>query len=150
MVYVISWRRSSRVHVWEYHEDVWGSRGERSASRPCHFTPGTHWIRGWVGSRAGLDAVEKIKNLSTAGNRTLAVQRVVIPTGLSRHHSKYWYFAGYPNAASYNVTTFNWTYMNRRTRALCRPTWPHGTLRTTSTPPARCRRDSELGSCQLP
>jgi hypothetical protein len=36
---------------------------EWSASRPGRFTPkerapGTHWIRGWVGPRTGLDAVE--------------------------------------------------------------------------------------------
>jgi hypothetical protein len=40
--------------------------GEWSASRPGHFTPresapGTHWIGGWVGPRAVLDAVVKIK-----------------------------------------------------------------------------------------
>jgi hypothetical protein len=40
--------------------------GERSASRPDRFTPrerapGTHWIGGWVGSRAILDAVVKRK-----------------------------------------------------------------------------------------
>jgi hypothetical protein len=34
-----------------------------SASRLCHFTlgetdPSTHWIGGWVGPRAGLDAVK--------------------------------------------------------------------------------------------
>jgi hypothetical protein len=33
--------------------------GEWSASLPGRFTPGTHWIGGWVGSRAGLDAVNK-------------------------------------------------------------------------------------------
>jgi hypothetical protein len=38
--------------------------GELSASRPGHFTsreraPGTHWIGGWVGFRAVLDAVVK-------------------------------------------------------------------------------------------
>jgi hypothetical protein len=32
--------------------------GEWSASRPCHFIPGTHWIGGWIVPRAGLDAVE--------------------------------------------------------------------------------------------
>jgi hypothetical protein len=37
--------------------------GEWSASRPGRFIPweiafGTHWIKGWVGPRAGLDAVE--------------------------------------------------------------------------------------------
>jgi hypothetical protein len=43
--------------------------GEWSASRLCRFTPeerapSTHWIGGWVGSRAGLDAVEKRKFLN--------------------------------------------------------------------------------------
>jgi hypothetical protein len=38
--------------------------GEWSASRPGLFTPrertpGTNWIGGWVGPRAGLDDVEK-------------------------------------------------------------------------------------------
>jgi hypothetical protein len=42
--------------------------GEWSASRTCRFTPGerapgTHWIGGWVGPRAGLD-VEKILDLT--------------------------------------------------------------------------------------
>jgi hypothetical protein len=40
--------------------------GEWSASRPGRFTPreiahGTHWIGGWVGPRAVLDAVMKRK-----------------------------------------------------------------------------------------
>jgi hypothetical protein len=40
--------------------------GEWSASRPDRFTPKerapvTHWIGGWVGPRAVLDAVVKIK-----------------------------------------------------------------------------------------
>jgi hypothetical protein len=40
--------------------------GELSASRPGRFTqreraPGTHWIGGWVGPRAVLDAVVKRK-----------------------------------------------------------------------------------------
>jgi hypothetical protein len=40
--------------------------GEWSASRrrplyPRERAPGTHWIRGWVGPRAGLNAVEKRK-----------------------------------------------------------------------------------------
>jgi hypothetical protein len=43
--------------------------GEWSASRPGRFIPGeralgTHWIRGWVGRRAGLDGVEKRKFLT--------------------------------------------------------------------------------------
>jgi hypothetical protein len=45
---------------------------EWSASRPSRFTtgeraPGTHWIGGWVGSRAGLDDMEKIKFLVPPG-----------------------------------------------------------------------------------
>jgi hypothetical protein len=53
--------------------------GEWSASCSRRFTsgeipPGTHWIRGCVGPRAGLDAVEK--NLALAGNRTPAIQHV--------------------------------------------------------------------------
>jgi hypothetical protein len=50
--------------------------GEWSASRPGHFTPKegapvTHWIGGWVGSKAVLEAVVKRKIPSPAGNRTL-------------------------------------------------------------------------------
>jgi hypothetical protein len=46
--------------------------GEWSASRPCRFipgetAPGTHWIGGWVGPRAGLDYVEKRKFLTLLG-----------------------------------------------------------------------------------
>jgi hypothetical protein len=42
--------------------------GEWSASSHCLFipeerAPGTHWIGGWVGPRAGLDAVETRKIL---------------------------------------------------------------------------------------
>jgi hypothetical protein len=44
--------------------------GEWSASHPGRFTPrerapGTYWIGGWVGPRAGLDAVVKRKIPST-------------------------------------------------------------------------------------
>jgi hypothetical protein len=41
--------------------------GEWSASCPGRFTPGTHWIGGWVGPRAGLDDVEKRKFLTLTG-----------------------------------------------------------------------------------
>jgi hypothetical protein len=63
-----------------HHEDVRGSGGivplfltsaleggEWRASRPDRFTLGTHWIRGWVGPRAGLDTVEKKTPLSLPG-----------------------------------------------------------------------------------
>jgi hypothetical protein len=46
--------------------------GEWSASRPGRYTPkerapGTHWVGGWVGPRAGLDIVEKRKFLTLQG-----------------------------------------------------------------------------------
>jgi hypothetical protein len=45
---------------------------EWSVSRPGRFTPGerepgTHWIGGWVGPRAGLEDVEKTKFLILPG-----------------------------------------------------------------------------------
>jgi hypothetical protein len=48
---------------------VWG---EWSASRPGRFTPGervpgTHWIGGWVGPKAGLEDMEKWKFLPQPG-----------------------------------------------------------------------------------
>jgi hypothetical protein len=50
--------------------------GEWSASRPCRFTPreitpGTHWIGGWVGARAGLGDVRKFLTLPGFELRTL-------------------------------------------------------------------------------
>jgi hypothetical protein len=50
--------------------------GELSASRPCRFTPrkralGTHWRGGWVGPKAGPDAMGG-KNLAPPGNHTPA------------------------------------------------------------------------------
>jgi hypothetical protein len=60
--------------------------GEWSASRPGRFTPkerapGTHWIGGWVGLRAGLDAVVKgkIPSPSRESNpRTPIIQTFII------------------------------------------------------------------------
>jgi hypothetical protein len=47
-----------------------------SASCPCRFTPGgralcTHYIRGWVDPRAGLEDVEKRKFLTLPGLKLL-------------------------------------------------------------------------------
>jgi hypothetical protein len=66
--------------------------GEWSASHPDRFTPrekafGTHWIRGWVGHRAVLDAAVKRKIPSPrreSNPRTPIVQPVAIPTELSQ------------------------------------------------------------------
>jgi hypothetical protein len=48
---------------------------EWSASRPCRFNPrerapGIYWIGGWMGSRIGLDAVEKRKTLPCRKSNT--------------------------------------------------------------------------------
>jgi hypothetical protein len=62
---------------------------EWSASRAGRFAPGerargTHWI-GWVGPRAGLDDVERIKILPLPGLELRTLGRpVAIPTALSR------------------------------------------------------------------
>jgi hypothetical protein len=86
---VLEWRYSS-THSLTSELDG----GEWSASRPGRFTPrerslGTHWIGGWVGSRAVLDAVvkRKIPSPSRESNpRTPIVQPYpsAIPTELSR------------------------------------------------------------------
>jgi hypothetical protein len=56
---------------------------------PGESAPGTHWIRGWVGPRTGLDDVEKRKFLTLPGlgtptPRSLSPYPVTIPTTLSR------------------------------------------------------------------
>jgi hypothetical protein len=57
--------------------------GECSASRPGRFIPGegaprTHWIGGWVDTRAGLDDVKKRKFLTPPG-------LVLLPLGRPAH-----------------------------------------------------------------
>jgi hypothetical protein len=61
--------------------------GGWSASRtsrltPGKRTPGTHWVGGWVGPRAGLDTVSDTRTPIPARNRTPIVQPVAIPTEL--------------------------------------------------------------------
>jgi hypothetical protein len=50
-------------------------RGAWSASHPNLFTPSddtpdSHWTEGWVGSRTGLDTMEKRKILALPGTET--------------------------------------------------------------------------------
>jgi hypothetical protein len=54
--------------------EVSGQLHDPAALSPEKY-PGTHWIESWVGSRAGLNSVEKRKSY-TAENRTRAVQLV--------------------------------------------------------------------------
>jgi hypothetical protein len=56
---------------------------------PGKEPPVSHWIGGWVGSKAGLDDVERRKffilpRLGTAISRLSSPQPVAIPTTLSR------------------------------------------------------------------
>jgi hypothetical protein len=60
----------------------------RSASRPEHFppikrVPCTHWIREWVGSRAGLDDVD----IPTVTSPSSSPYPVAIPTEPYRKYS---------------------------------------------------------------
>jgi hypothetical protein len=69
--------------------------GEYSASRPGRFTPGerapgTHWIGGWVGPRAGLDDMEKWKFFPPPG---LELQTLGRPA-----HSQLLYRLHYPGS----------------------------------------------------
>jgi hypothetical protein len=62
--------------------------GEWSASRPGHFTsreraPGTHWLGGWVGPRAVLDAVVKRK-IPSPGRESNPVVHPVAYRNISR------------------------------------------------------------------
>jgi hypothetical protein len=66
---------------------------EWSASRPGRLTPGerapgTHWIGGWVGSRASLDDVEKRKLLTLPGLELWLLSRPA--------HSQSLYWLRYP------------------------------------------------------
>jgi hypothetical protein len=59
---------------------------EWSASRPGRFTPrkraiGTHWIGGWVGPRAVLDAVVKRKIPSPPPRESKPRTPIVQPVG---------------------------------------------------------------------
>jgi hypothetical protein len=54
------WRYSSTFHDFETKR-----MSVISFTIPATLPPGklSHWLRSWVGSTAGLDAVEKVKNL---------------------------------------------------------------------------------------
>jgi hypothetical protein len=68
--------------------------GEGSASRPCRFTPGkrapgTRRIGGWVGSRTGLDDMEKRIFLSLRGLEIRPLGRLARSQSLSRLSKNY-------------------------------------------------------------
>jgi len=61
---------------------------------------------------------------------------------------------GIKYATTHNVTVkmeeIHTTYKSRKTMEWYRPIWRSGRRTAANTPPARCRGDSVLGSCQLP
>jgi hypothetical protein len=70
------WRRMGVVDV-EIHVFLTSARvgGDELASRSCRFNlgegvPGIHQIGGWVDPSAGLDDMEKLKNLDLTATRT--------------------------------------------------------------------------------
>jgi hypothetical protein len=92
------WRHQSSLCI----EDVWGSEGiappflnssldggEWLAWRPILFTSSTHCIRGWMGPRAGLDAMEnrKISHLCLESN-----PHSLIHSPQPSHYYYYYYF----------------------------------------------------------
>jgi hypothetical protein len=89
------------------------------------MTPGTHWIGGWIGPRARLDAVEE-KNLASAGNRT---QAVPIQTELSRLQTKLDKVEStFPNRMT-SGTAFHATQSGRS----CDVWWRHVCIRSKAT-----------------
>jgi len=79
--------------------------GQLSASRPGHFTPrerapGTHWIGGWVGPSAGLDAVVNWKNLSRTWVRIMVRAWDSELTGLLPKCDLYSYVSCFSNPPS--------------------------------------------------
>jgi hypothetical protein len=66
-----------------------------AALPPRKELPGTHWIGGWVGSRVGLDDVEKRKILTLPGFE-------LRPLGLPAR-SQSLYRLSYPSPSSYVI-----------------------------------------------
>jgi hypothetical protein len=72
---------------------------EWSASRPGPFTPGTHWIGGWVNPRAGVDDVGKSKFLTPPGLEIRPVGRPASSQSLYRLR--------YPGSSQYDNVSFD-------------------------------------------
>jgi hypothetical protein len=120
--------------------DLGTSGFECSASRPGRFTsregaPCTHWIGGWVGPRAGLDAVVKRKILSpsrdsnprSSSSQPSAIHNIKIaPKEVSRANSQqteskhfpcspcYYYLKEQSSRISYDERRSHLTSLHRR------------------------------------
>jgi hypothetical protein len=56
--------------------EVSGQLHAPATSPPGESSPPTHWIRGWVGLRAGLDDVKKGDFLTLPGDRSVGIVRM--------------------------------------------------------------------------
>jgi hypothetical protein len=66
------------THSWPWlYMGVNGERHAPAALYPPGENPGTHWIRGWMGLRAGLDTEAREKSFTSTGDWTPIVQSVV-------------------------------------------------------------------------
>jgi hypothetical protein len=91
--------------------------GERSASRPGRFTPGTHCVGAWMGPEPVWTLSNREKFLFVARNRTLAIQPVT-------HHCTEWTIPA-PNRNSY-------TYCNVTPESLNKQLLGNGSVNTDS------------------
>jgi hypothetical protein len=71
-----------------------------SASCSGHLNPATHWIRGLVGSTAGLDAFKWRKNLTPTESRTRRL--IVLPANGQNYIQEY-----LKNASSVHFVTWS-------------------------------------------
>jgi hypothetical protein len=73
--------------------EVSGQLHAPGALPPGERAPGSHWIGGWIGPRAGLDAVEKRKSLhcreSNPGRPARRYTDWAIPTPTDTHAPTY-------------------------------------------------------------
>jgi hypothetical protein len=67
-------RYSSYSFLTSALDRVSGQRYASAAVYPGKMAPGTHWIGGWVGPRAGLDTEARGKIFESAGDQTPVVQ----------------------------------------------------------------------------
>jgi hypothetical protein len=71
-------REIAPTHFLPWHKK--GLSGQHHAPAvlyPQEWTPGTHFIGGWVGPRAGLDTEDRKKSFAPARDQTPVVQSIV-------------------------------------------------------------------------
>jgi hypothetical protein len=132
VTYILWWHSTVKVKVKLYNMKAYGGcggvapsfiisaldGGEWSASCPWHFTlgiepPSTHCIGGWVGSRAGLDSMEKRKSCPfQESNPSCPLHSLVTYTGWAKlikiiEHCYIYNFRKYVDV--YSTCALQWT-----------------------------------------